>query len=152
VLIPFVPFPSSGQRFDADRRRSHKTTGRLLLVAFYTFLAGANLLQHLHVTIDMIHFSLATRVPDFSSFSSSITWWLQALSDYMFAHHAQTSVSFDLIFVTLQCTVWMLATGGTFGLLLGVLSPFLSISVTFPLFLAWSHLYETEVSPRARSE
>lgn len=133
-----------------------RTASGVPLFAVYLLLAGAAFTQHVSNTLTLWqHFqrvspgvdptsvpdTLITQVCQFLSYA----WSVGPLS-----HHAQASVSFDVIFVTLQTTLlhhWSVGPVAAMACLL--CAPLVSVSCTFPLVLAWVHL--RSLAPRVKA-
>ena len=106
---------------------SSKTTGpsdKVKIYAIYAFLAGICFNYYLISTLNFWQFS------DLQQFAND-------LLTFGWKHHAQASISFDWVFITIECSLFFLFEGGFTGILFVLLTPFFSVSSTFPLFLIW---------------
>lgn len=142
LMIPSFRWETEFLEFIAFRKSNKDKNVHIefaKIVAMYGFVAGTSLLYHLNSTVNLLE-SFITKVPHTLSLSTLEELgveFVQFLSTHGWSHHAQSSISFDLVFITLECCIYFILEGGFFGLVLASLTPFFSVATTFPAFLIW---------------
>lgn len=162
VLLPFF-FPSTKRKDDRYSSSStfywsahpsiHRTQSSTILASVYSLLAGTSLLHHLISSV-----SLFMKGTDFLS----VLFGILVAAD---GNHAQSSITWDLLFTTLECCAFFffgmnqnlfywsviddnsLEGGFKVGLLFAAVTPFLSLATTFPLFLVYRELSLPQPAP-----
>ncbi|KAJ3300038.1 hypothetical protein HK104_005034 [Borealophlyctis nickersoniae] len=111
--------------------------------SLYAFLSGASLLSHLHLSLTHLYGASQGGVVGTQGFRD--------LFDAVFDNACQVSISADLLFTTIIAICFIILEIGhgqaqrrlngfsssVIGLALITATPFVSISTTFPAFLAW---------------
>jgi hypothetical protein len=90
---------------------------------FYLILAGCSFLAHVYNIVQ------ARRMNGEDSL-------LYLLYTTLWDNYCQTSISLDLVFSSILTCIWMIQTRKKLGILLAFMTPLISISTTFPMFLA----------------
>ncbi|CAO3696477.1 unnamed protein product [Umbelopsis ramanniana] len=122
--------------------RPYTSRQPLALAAIYLFAAGANFANFLQQVIALLATSESKNL-------------IQLMVKVLYSHPAQSSIGWDIICVSLFGATWMIADSRSLdrpksaahlgvsqkiAYMLFICTPFLSISTTLPLYLAWREI------------
>lgn len=104
----------------------------------YGLIAGISLVYHLNATANLFVPSVIGKVGKSNvTLQQAFVNQLNVLIAKGWAHHAQASISCDLVFITIECCLYFIMEGGFVGILYALFTPFFSVATTFPAFLVW---------------
>jgi hypothetical protein len=122
--------------------RPYTSRQSLALAAIYLFAAGANFANYLQQIFSLLATSESKNL-------------IQLMVNILYSHPAQSSIGWDIICVSLFSVAWMIADSRSLdrpksaahlgvsqkvAYILSICTPFLSISTTLPLYLAWREI------------
>jgi hypothetical protein len=130
---------------------SRQQTHFIQRAALYGFLAGIAFTYRILriIILKAYHGDLTSSVHLWKSLAQGpldISSIAERFVAFGWRHHAQSSISFDWVFITVECCLFFVFEGGFFGLLLALITPFVSVATTFPLFLLVEQIHFFRVS------
>lgn len=111
-----------------------RNSARATLAAFYAFLAGASLLMHIHNVCRAL-LDLTASIPVEEALVRVFLGPLSRAPPFT-ESLCQYSISMDVVFTSIAAIGYMNATHMNRGIVCALLTPLLSVAVTFPTFLA----------------